>query len=613
MRETDFFCTLRCFGLETNFIKELKRVPFENIKILGLDRINPFEFEKEYFNGKLKHVSIDPNANVDGRSPNNFYMEATKPFFKLMTIHKIWEVGKKMYEGFTLYPLLAGYVYFHDATKGYVPYCVGASCLDVIQEGRPYGEPISNPPKRSDSYTALCTEFLMDLSQEFAGAVALTDFLVGLAWFTSKEFVTDKYITNRLQSFVHVANNKFRVGGDSPFSNISVNSERVIHEMFDNYMFPDERTVNDFMDEIMYIQKLFIEFMYKGRPEADGLPNKFPIVTANFKKENLEDEAELDTEWFKYIARKNHKGYININTSPRFAMCCRLNIDMFKFNSFGGGGLKLGSFRVININLPKIAHEAFENLGLVDFVINLDTALKYSHKLLNIEREILKEKIEQGFLKFFNVKWFDLDNMFFGTLSFHGLSDANQILSGLDITDKTGQYFVSEVIKQFLREAESEKDYHINVEQAPSESATATMAKINNDVVDYYSNQFVPLDLPIDLKERINIEGMFSDLLTGGSMCFINLDALMDEEQSLKLHEYIYKNSMINQWCLNYGWSVCGNKHLTVGEIDECHCGDTNIQHYERVVGYLVNRDKVNPAREIEMLNRVRHEHPVLN
>ena len=75
MRDKDFFCVLRCFDLDALFIEELKSVPFENLVLLGLDQLNPFEFEKNYFNGKLKNVSIDTNANVDGKSPNNFYME----------------------------------------------------------------------------------------------------------------------------------------------------------------------------------------------------------------------------------------------------------------------------------------------------------------------------------------------------------------------------------------------------------------------------------------------------------------------------------------------------------------------------------------------------------
>lgn len=611
MLKSDFFCVLNCFGLEHDFVQELRNVPYENLEILGLNKLNPFEFEEKYFSNHIKDVSIDPNANVGEISPNNFYMEATKPYFKLMTFYKIWKIGKRTFPDFSIRPLLEGYVYFHDSTKGYVPYCIGASCLDIIQNGRPYGEPLSLQPKRSDSYVALCTEFLMDMSQEFAGAVAFTDFLIGLAWYTSKENLEDKYVENRIQSFVHVANNKFRVGGDSPFSNISVNSKRVIHEMFDNYIFPDGRVVGDFIDEIMRVQQIFLEFMYKGRPEAHGLPYKFPVVTANFKKENLEDKTEVETDWFEFVARLNHKGCFNINMSPKFAMCCRLNLEMFKFNSFGDGGIKLGSFRVINVNLPRLAIESYGDTRI--FFATLKKYLVYAHMLLAIERDILKEKINQGFLKFFNLGWYDLDRMFFGTLSFHGLPDAIEYLIDKDITDPETIELINAVINEFLREAETEIDFFINVEQAPSESATNTMALINRDYRDFYSNQFVPLEFPISLKERIDIEGKFSDRLTGGSMCFINLDAVMDEEQSLALHKYVYNNSMINQWCPNYGWSVCEKNHSNIGDHEECpNCGSHKIEHYERVVGYFVNRENVNKAREIEMLNRVRHQYVTL-
>ena len=608
MQENDFFCALRCFGLKQGFIDELRKAPYENLEILGLTKINPFKFTEDYFNNQLRDTTVDPNANVDGISPNNYYMETTKPFFKLLTFYELWKEGKKIYKDFSLLPLFEGWLYFHDSTKGFVPYCVGASCLDIIQEGRPYGEPLSAPPKRSDSYTALCCEFLMDMSQEFAGAVALTDFLPGLAWYTSRENLTDKYIENRIQSFVHVANNKFRVGGDSPFSNISISSEKVLAEVFENYIFPDERKITDFMDEIMRIQKIFVDFMYKGRPELNGLPYKFPIVTANFKKTEINDHSETETEWFEYISKINHKGFININNSPRFAMCCRLNIDHFKFNSFGGGGLKLGSFRVININLPKIALESAGDK--LTFMWKLNKYLWEAHKLLNIERNILKDKIKKGFLKFFRIKWYDLDAMFFGTLSFHGLPDAINYLLDKDITEQESLDFADEIISEYLMEAESENSYHINIEQAPSESATNTMAKLNKDGRTFYSNQFVPLDLPVPIDERIKIEGIFSDKLTGGSMCFINIDSMMDEEQSLLLHKYIYNNSMINQWCLNYGWTYCEEcSHLVVGERDHCgECESLKVKYFERVVGYLVSRDIVNRGREIEMLNRVRHK-----
>jgi len=428
-----------------------------------------------------------------------------------MTFYKIWKVGRKLFVDYSIQPLLEGWLYFHDSTKAYVPYCIGASCLDIIQNGRPYGEPVSLPPKRSDSYTALCIEFLMDLSQEFAGAVALTDFLPGLAWYTSKENLSDKYIENRIQSFIHVANNKFRVGGDSPFSNISVSSEKVLTEIFSNYVFPDGRRLTDFMDNVMHIQKLFLKFMYEGRPDAGGLPYKFPVVTANFKKESIEDTSEMETEWFEFVARLNHKGFININMAPRFAMCCRLNISPYKFGSFGTGGLKLGSFRVINLNLPKMAYASKGNKDIFYGII--ERYLWEAHKLLHIERFILKEKIKQGFLKFFTLGWYDLDRMFFGTLSFHGLPDSVSILTDKGMDYESSIEIAHNVIDMFLLEAEREKEFNINIEQAPSESATNTMARLNDDNVEYYSNQFVPLDYPLSIVNRIDIEGDLSNAI----------------------------------------------------------------------------------------------------
>lgn len=286
---------------------------------------------------------------------------------------------------------------------------------------------------------------------------------------------------------------------------------------------------------------------------------------------------------------------------------CRLNIDQFKFNSFGGGGLKLGSFRVVNINLPHIAMRCRDSN--LDFQSVLDYLLDYSVKLLHIEMKILEEKIEEGFLKFFKLKWFNLHDMFFGTLSFHGLPEAVHMMLDKDITSTEGQDLARKIIDSFVNRADKELDMNINIEQAPSESATNTMARLNRDNVDYYSNQFVPLDLEIPLKLRVNIEGKYSDLLTGGSMCFINLDSKMDEKQSLSLHQYIYKNTMINQWCPNYGWTVCENGHSIIGEVETCpRCGSEKVNHYERVVGYLVNRDAVNNGRKEEMVNRVKHE-----
>ena len=57
-------------------------------------------------------------------------------------------------------------------------------------------------PKRADSFLAQCAEITMDLSQEFAGAIAPSDILVNYAWYAQKEELTDFDIRNDFQKFV---------------------------------------------------------------------------------------------------------------------------------------------------------------------------------------------------------------------------------------------------------------------------------------------------------------------------------------------------------------------------------------------------------------------------
>jgi len=325
-------------------------------QILGLDRTDPLEIAENYFkNPTVGLTSIDPNANVGQISPNSFMAEMAKPGLKLNFYKRLFEAGKKVYgERFSLRYIFNGDIYLHDATK-LQPYCVGVSALDVLTEGRPYSTPIALPAKRLVSYMGQLTEYIMDCSQEWAGAVAVTDLIPCMAWFIEKgkgrqtiEDIqySDKEIENVFQSFVHVLNNKFRVGGDSPFTNISVNSKDVYDDIFNHYTFPDGKLVEDMWKTIDRIQRIIVNFMEKG--QSNGLPYRFPILTANFKSNG----REQNTEWFKWIAEKNAKGFMNVNFAERFAMCC-----------FPAGTLVRTRKGLIDISLVKEKDEVLTHQG----------------------------------------------------------------------------------------------------------------------------------------------------------------------------------------------------------------------------------------------------------
>ena len=588
-------------------------------QILGLDKTDPNEFSSEYFGGKnLGHISIDPNANVGGISPNNYLSEIAKPFAKKFFFKKLYEKGQELYgEEFTLKHVYEGTIYIHDATK-LQPYCFGLSATEIATLGRPYATLPALPPKRLESFMGQLTEYIMDNSQEFAGAIAVTDLVPWMAWFVEKEEYTDKEIENIFQSFVHVLNNSFRVGGDSPFTNISVNSKTVYYDIFEHYTFPDGKTIDDLWETIKRVQKIIVEFMGKGRP--DGLPYRFPLLTANFKA----DSKEAESHWFRYIAEQNANGFMNINFAERFAMCCRLNLDFdFKQNSFGGGGVKVGSMRVANLNLPRIAYITKEKLAngqgtnLDDtYYETVEYYTKWAMKYLLAYYEVFKELVQIGYLKFFQppYDWYHT-RMFFATVGFCGIWDAAEIVEKIDFNKRLSVIDRTiEILDDMTRNGSNGVKF--NVEEVPSEAAAGTMVKFNKDYGErkkYYSNQFIPLQLHIPLHKRIEHESRFQSKLTGGGMTFLNFDAKITPEQSYEIHKYMLDKGFTGQFCINYGYTKCNECYgVEFGLFDVCNCGSTSVQNITRVVGYFAEIHHTAESKTKEVLERKAYKKPVL-
>ena len=631
-----------------------------NSKLLGFDKLNPVQTLEAYFSKPLTENSVNPNANVGGISPNNCSTEVANPFMRYFFFKKLFEFGSKKNPNFSLDYVWDGMVYVHNSTK-LQPYCFGTSATEIATEGRPYGKVRAGPPKRLESFMGQYTEFIMDNSQEFAGAVASTDLVPWMAWFVEKgkggsrnfnvqtgfhkqnlvkgetyrkvgeddyikieevnkdenvnalfidgeysqgvslNLYTDKEIENTFQSFVHVLNNNFRVGGDSPFTNVSVNSEDVYKDIFSHYTFPDGKTIQDLLPTIWRVQKIIVEFMIKG--QSNGLPYPFPILTANFKK------GEGESEWFRYIAEKNCSGNMNINYSERFSMCCRIALEFdFKQNSFGGGGVKIGSMCVMNLNLPRIAYKtlAAKPLGKgnaikAEYFKRLDELTLKTMEYLAAYRDMFQWEIDCGFLKFFKdpAQWYNI-NMFFATVGFCGIYDAAEILfpehTPLAFSERV--IFMQEIVQHLVDKTKGKSNgIKFNVEEVPSEAAAGRMAAINADFGEkklYYSNQFVPLAADIPLWRRIEIESKLQSALTGGGMTFINFESKLTPEQSFELHSRMSKIGFTGQFCINYGYSCCG-EHTTFGKIDKCpKCGEPT-SFYTRVVGYLAK--DINMAR----------------
>ena len=546
--------------------------------------------KKDYLNDYLEADSVadvcfNKNANNTKKSFNHFMHQISSPIMK--------QIGKdyhfeKMVELFGIDDAKTfwrsvdeNYLYFHDADKMLIPYCYATSVSMIAVEGRPYGQLHSVPPKRSDSFVAQVIEYVMDLSQEFAGAIAIGDFFIEYSKFTIKENKPDKERINDFQKLVHVINNSFRVSGDSPFTNISI---------FDKYLIKNTFNINDgiLLDEIMKNQLLFLRFFDKGDPTTK-LPYRFPITTVNFFTDNKEIK---DNDFFEIFLNLENHSFFNIyltNDIGKLASCCRLISDLkdmaehLNIDSFGNGGASIGSHRVITLNLVRIKDNGKD----------IDTYFKLATKGLKAHRELLKDMIDAEFLKFFNpLNWIDLARHFFSTVGYIGLYESTHSLS-----------LMEETLIKMGELAKAEATVHnmpINLEQIPAESAAVKLA-VGTDY-DILSNQYLPLWIDYDISERLTVAGRLDKLSTGGAITHINVNQKPTREQVKIIIEQAVKLG-VHHFAINEKIGICKNGHATYGEV--CHCGEKVVDYITRIVGYFTPVSSWNVGRKIEFKKRI--------
>jgi ribonucleoside-triphosphate reductase len=668
--------------IDPGFFEFLSTIPEEIKKIEGINGVDPFELANFYFEiPDVADMSIDPNANITGKSPVNFHSEIFKPLLKLRSYYLLWKNLKKRYglaeANKVMGQTLNGLLYFHDITKIDVPYCFAPDTSFLMIEGRPYGWLPSAPPNKMRSFMGQLREMTMDYSQENAGAIGIANALINLAYYTRKrreqldelantleglseledigdiivaffsenynkresiiELINemraedesfkqilyalyDKEIEDEIQQTIHIFHNTFRIGGDSPFTNISLFDRPTIEKTFATAIYPDGSKAVDNIEEIMRLQKIYAEFFVKGSP-ITGKPYRFPVTTVNI---NVDKETGkiVDQDFFIYMANLNRERCVfNWHIGEKIASCCRLTSDLaelkesIRMDSFGNGGLSIGSHRVVAINLHQVA--LISQRSSRSFYDVLNEALEMAEKLLIVHKEdILKERIKAGVLKFFNIKWADA-NMFFSTFGFTGLYDAFQVLttgigenSNLDIYSIFAEKTLKSMDSYAKEAGKRNKGFAFNVEEIPGENACPKMAMKDNfnfgTNLELLSNQMIPLYADVDLFTKLKVSSKLMNLVTGGSIFHFNVADELTPGANIELLRRLIEDYRIPHFALNKGFSTCANNHTTIGLTDICpECGTAIETHTTRVVGFFTDtKDWIKARREYEFPRR---------
>lgn len=632
---------------------ELKAITDGILKIHGLhednfDHINLFS---KYMSKNINDLSIDANANKSEKSIKGVLKDLELSSDKLIGYDMLYRTMKELY-GQDEAKRLCGEMYdfslgLADSSNILIPYCWAIDASKLITMGRDFGVLPSKPAKRLSSYISSLCETVHQLASHLAGAVAIGSFFTDAAHILIyKERISlkdikenkkiRKQIENEFQQFVHSVNFLSRNGNESPFTNISIFDKEKLDTFLSNenygWLFPNKvevRVDNQLGDEdyklsneeykefvkdyVFELQKIFVDFFDKGDPMNGGINYRFPVVTVNFSKhknqETGKDELNKDNELLEYMIKKDISKY-NIFTSygTKIASCCRMinNTELMDMassvNSFGGSNVSLGSHRVVTTNFVRIAYEA-DNYD--EYLEILKDRVYSSAKILKAHRVLITKLNELGLEPFIKNGWINMNRMF-STYGVLGIVEADKIIKqkfGKKDFDYMGDILVK--FNNLCKEASKENNIIFNIEQIPGESYSVRLADADKLIYEnpynldpLYANQFCALWQDAGIYERLEIDGKYNQLLSGGGIVHAQANSKVTSAQAKNIILHAVECGC-EHFAINVVYTQCTECHnVVVGMTEICpKCGGKHFEHYSRVIGFFTKVEDWNPTR----------------
>ena len=559
-------------------------------------------------------ASIDGNANVGNKDMRTLMNEMPKHHRKLLAFNKIhYELNKKY--GFKtandwLRAEWTKLLYMHDSdTCTYVHYCFAYDLKDLAEKGLFFLDTFNpEPPQHLESFVDFVKEYISFAANRSSGAVGLPNLIPYMYYFWKKD-CEEGYATKspeyhqkqQIQRFIYAINQPYvRDGMQSAFTNVSVFDHPYLEALFGSAQFPDGSFMIDELDEICEFQKVFMEEAAEIRSHN---MMTFPVLTISLLRQNGKFADEEFARW----AIKHNMTWCDSNlfiddSVTSLSNCCRLksNIDdLGYFNSIGGTALKVGSVKVSTVNLARLAltHQTEQ-----EYLVALRDIVELDCKVLDVVRHIIRRNVEKGLLPNFTKGLVDFEHLY-NTIGFIGIYETMKTF-GYTRKDEFGNTFytenadrfgkkIFEVIHRTKDQFALDKDYKINCEQIPGETAAVKMQKADallypDKVVDdlpLYGNQFIPLGIKTTMQERVRIASLFDSYCNGGSIAHINIEApFTNFDQAWALTEYIADQGL-TYFAFNTKIQACKHNHAFFGT--KCPvCGEPVATEYTRIVGF---------------------------
>jgi len=239
-----------------------------------------------------------------------------------------------------------GDFHIHNLYMGIVGYCAGWNLRALLHEGfnEIPGKTESRAPRHLDTALLQMANFMGTIQNEWAGAQAFNSVDTYLAPFVRKDKLGYRKIKQAIQTFIYNMNIASRWGGQTPFTNITLDwtipedlkSEHatVGGELLDE-------TYEDYQEESDLLNRAFIEIYSEG--DMRRRPFTFPIPTYNLTPD-FNWDSENSSLLFEMTAKYGlpyFANFINSDMEPSDirSMCCHLRLDLRELKRNITGGL----------------------------------------------------------------------------------------------------------------------------------------------------------------------------------------------------------------------------------------------------------------------------------
>jgi len=523
-----------------------------------------------------------------------------------------------------------GDFHVHDLGMGITGYCAGWSLSQLLAEGF-NGVPskvASRPPAHLDTALLQMVNFIGSLQNEWAGAQAFNSVDTLLAPFVRKDGLDCRQVKQAMQTFVFNLNIASRWGGQTPFTNITLDLT-VPEDLAGQHVTIGgklgEKTYEEYTKEMEMINRALIEVMMEG--DMNGRPFTFPIPTYSLTKD-FEWDNGVSSALFEMTAKYGlpyFQNFINSDLKPSDvrSMCCHLMLDLAELRRNVTGGLfgsgdSTGSVGVVTVNMSRLGYlsksedEFFEKLGYI---------MELARISLEAKRDRVKKNMENGLLPF-TKRYLGTLNNHFSTIGLVGMNEACLNLLDCSIAADGGKKFAVKTLKFMLgriKTFQEETGNIYNLEATPAEGVSYRLAKIDkkkySDIITagerapYYTNStLLPVNSGLDLITALKHQEELQTLYTGGTVHHIFLgESLEDGESCMNIVRKVSHNTRLPYFTVTPTYTICDDHGFIPGEYPKCpSCGKVT-EVYSRVVGYFRPVRNWNVGKQEEFRQRIEY------